>query len=221
LHAQKTIHYNTQKEMDENYLQNKQTTDNIIHSIENNLDLSFQPRIILPGDDLTETLSKSASTVKIGAGLMYSKERVISTNVGELSYRPPSTYWVKSSKKRYYPKVGDQVVGVIEEKGGDFYIVNIFSGSSCILNRLAFEGATKRNRPELKKGDVVYARVTIAGNDCDTELSCISTTGSKKEWSSGETVYGLLSQGLVVNVNSATARRLLRPDCAVLNALGR
>lgn len=77
---------------------------------------------------------------------------------------------------------------VLQDRGGDFYRVNIFSGSSAILNKLSFEGATKRNKPELKKGDVIYARVTLAHKDLDTELSCMSSSGPKKEWSSGETV---------------------------------
>lgn len=34
-------------------------------------------------------------------------------------------------------------------------------------------------------------------------------------------IYGALQPGLVLNVSSAVAQRLLRPDCAVLLALGR
>ena len=83
---------------------------------------------------------------------------------------------------------GDQVVGIIEEKLSEYYRVNIFSGSAALLGRLAFEGATKRNKPELKRGDLVYARVSLAHKDLETELTCISSSGSKKEWSSGESV---------------------------------
>jgi exosome complex component RRP40 len=212
------------------YEENKKTAENLLSSLEKNVDFAFQSFVTLPGDDLTEIITQTHSSVKIGSGLLYSRpqEQIVSTGVGEVAYRPPSTYWVKSSSKRYFPKVNDQIIGIIEEKGGDYYSVNVFSGhSNCLLNRLAFEGATKRNRPELKKGDVVYCRVLLAPNGTDNiggdimELSCISSTGSTKEWSSGETVFGVVSQGLVVHVNSNTARRLLRPDCAVLNALGR
>jgi exosome complex component RRP40 len=80
------------------------------------------------------------------------------------------------------------VVGIIEEKTADYYRVNIFSGSVAILNRLAFEGATKRNKPELKVGDVIYCRVSLAHRDLDTELTCISASSNKKSWSSGESV---------------------------------
>jgi exosome complex component RRP40 len=212
------------------YEDNKKTTENLLSSLEENVDFAFQSFVTLPGDDLTEIITQTHSTVKVGSGLLYShaQKKIISTVGGEAAYRPPSTYWIKTSSKRYFPKVNDQIIGIIEEKGGDYYTVNIFSGyNHCLLNRLSFEGATKRNRPELKKGDVVYCRVVIAPNGSDNiggeivELSCISSTGSTKEWSSGETVFGVVSQGLVIHVNSNTARRLLRPDCAVLNALGR
>jgi exosome complex RNA-binding protein Rrp4 len=80
------------------------------------------------------------------------------------------------------------VVGIIDDKGGDYYRVNIFSGSISLLSRLGFEGASKRNKPELKVGDVVYCKVTLAHKHLDTELTCISSSGVKKGWSSGEAV---------------------------------
>lgn len=80
------------------------------------------------------------------------------------------------------------MVGIIEERTADFYRVNIFSDSTALLNRLAFEGATKRNKPELKIGDTVYCRVALAHKDLETELTCISATGSKKGWSTAEAV---------------------------------
>jgi exosome complex component RRP40 len=84
------------------------------------------------------------------------------------------------------------VVGVVEDKGGDFYKVNIFAGAPALLDRLAFDGATKRNKPELRRGDIVYARVTMADRDLDTELSCMVSSGPKKDWSSGECVSGFV-----------------------------
>lgn len=181
---------------DANRLRNQQVAERLNRNIELNVDSSFQPVLTLPGDDLTSKLFQnpqlntpsSHSFIKIGNGLIYIKNKVVSTTAGELAYRPPSLYHVKSNKKRYFPRESDQVVGIIEDKTAEFYIVNIYCGFSCILSRLAFEGATKRNKPELKRGDVIYARVITAENDSDTELSCISTIGSKKEWSSGETV---------------------------------
>ena len=119
---------------------------------------------------------------------MHLNEEVRANVGGVLRYRPPNAYWIESNCKRYIPRANDQVVGIIEERGGDYYKVNIFSGTLALLNRLAFEGATKRNKPEMKKGDVVYCRVLFAHKDIDTELTCLSASGIKKDWSSGETV---------------------------------
>jgi exosome complex component RRP40 len=151
-------------------------------------DKSFNDIVVMPGDDVTANVTVTTKSISIGSGLEHRNGKVYSTSVGILSFRQPCNYSVESNRKRYYPKVGDQVVGIIEDKGGDFYVVNIFSGANCILNRLSFEGATKRNKPELKKGDLIYARVSVAGKDIDTELSCLATSGAKKEWSTGETV---------------------------------
>jgi exosome complex component RRP40 len=155
---------------------------------EKNVDIGFKSIVVLPGDDITKHVTKFQRSIKIGAGLTSTEQTVIGTSAGTLRYRAPTTYWVECGKRRYIPKVGDQVVGVVEERGGEFYRVNILGATFALLNRLAFEGATKRNKPELKRGDVIYARVSFAHKDLDTELTCISSSGSKKEWSSGETV---------------------------------
>lgn len=169
---------------------NEYVAEQFLEAVSYNVDTLFKPQIVLPGDDLSCYRDKeSTSTLKIGQGILLDRHNsILATQAGQLSYRVPASYWVDTCRRRYLPKQNDQVVGVIDDKGGDFYVVNIFTGCNCIINRLAFEGATKRNRPELKKGDVVYARVQLAGKDIDTELTCISSSGIKKDWSSGETV---------------------------------
>ena len=123
---------------------------------------------------------------------------------------------------QYTPRTGDQVVGVIEDKTGDFYKVNILSGASALLSRVGFEGATKRNRPELKAGEVVYCRVQMAHRGLDTEVTCIATGGvSKKEWSTGESVYGALNGGQLVRLSVGFSRALLQPDNFLLAALAK
>jgi exosome complex component RRP40 len=167
--------------------------------------------IMLPGERVQlPTASEFGSQQKttIGVGLYEEtktegESRGVAHNAGILRKTgggegggAGSTYWVDTNRTRYYPKKGDQIVGLIEERGGDYYVINIFSGFNCILSRLAFEGATKRSKPELKKGDLVYARVLAASDDeetVDTELSCLTTSGPKKEWTTGETVLLLLT----------------------------
>ena len=72
----------------------------------------------------------------------------------------------------------------------------------------------------------------------DMEISCLSGGATKKEWSTGETVsfnkyyhiiyyylyfkiYGELPQGLLIHVSLSQARDMLKPECVVLNRLGR
>ena len=201
-----------------------------------NVNIGFQQQSVLPGDQITAIIAQKTGVVKLGIGLDYggssssssssssrvsSKETVRCLQAGTLKYKAPSTYFVETTKRLYIPKVGDQVVGIVEEKLSEFYKVNIFSSASALLGKLSFEGATKRNKPELKKGDVVYVRVVVAHKDMDCEVTCLSSTGVKKEWSTGETVYGGLNEGLVVKLPVGTARAMLLPDCVVLNALGK
>ena len=106
---------------------------------------------------------------------------VMATLFGELTHRFPNHYWVQhSSRKRYMPHVGDSIVAIIEDRLGDYYKAEIRSGAFAYLPRLAFDGATKRNRPEFHRGQVVYCRVSKAFDDTDTELTCTSKSSTLK-----------------------------------------
>ena len=51
---------------------------------------------------------------------------------------------------QYIPARGDNVIGVVTAKAGDIYRVDIGASETAALSYLAFEGATKRNRPDVK-----------------------------------------------------------------------
>ncbi len=81
---------------------------------------------------------------------------------------------------------------------------------------LAFDGATKRNKPTLLVGALVFARVVSADRDLEPELTCqVSATASgpdgghfaKKDWVTGQSVYGELKGGTVVKATMLHARR--------------
>ena len=72
----------------------------------------------------------------------------------------------------------------------------------------------------MKKGDVIYCRVKSARGDVDVEVTCMATSGVKKDWSSGEAVYGGLAQGFLSHVSIHFAHKLLHPDSVVLKSLG-
>ncbi len=73
--------------------------------------------------------------------------------------------------------MGDAVVGTVVERHSDAYNVDLGGPFTAVLPALAFEGATRRNRPSLAPGDLVYARVTAASRDADPELACTDAAG--------------------------------------------
>ena len=48
------------------------------------------------------------------------------------------------------PSKGDPVIGIVTQKAGDTFRVDIGSSEQASLSYLSFEGATKRNRPDVK-----------------------------------------------------------------------
>ncbi len=206
-------------------IKRKHSEDYVSEFLENaskTLNTKFQPTNLLPGDNVTSIVTNQfVKGIILGRGLIEKSNEVYAVNAGTLQYSPPSTYWVDSNSKIYIPNLGDQIVGIIEDKGSDYYKVNIFSGSIAMLPRLAFEGASKRNKPELKRGDFIYGKVTLANKEFDTEITCISSFGTKKEWSSGETIYGELKDGVIIKVSILKARSMLLPDNVVLTTLGK
>jgi exosome complex component RRP40 len=67
----------------------------------------------------------------------------------------------------------------------------------------------------------VYARVAACSKYMEPELTCEAGPGMpKKDWMTGQSVYGELTGGTVVHVSLTLARRLLSPACTVLTALG-
>ena len=198
------------------------------------------------------------------------------TIAGRLVYRPSSRTWfVASNPKRYHPTrsplssasvarittggsqggissnvgIGDRVIGIIEDQraSADFYRVNIFGSHSALLHVLSFEGATKRNRPQLDPGSLIYCRVVkgFGGGRMDPEVSCTVGGGgggkdsgkatyncdendyeehddggaARKDWMTSEGTYGALVGGTSFRIPLGLARELLLPKNAVLDAL--
>merc|ERR1711879_443751 len=127
---------------------------------------------------------------------------------------------VENLRKRYIPRKGDFVVGIVMARNAEFYKVEIRSPSPAFLPTLAWNGATKRNRPVLEIGMLVYARVEAAHPDLDTELSCVEPD-TKKSWNTGEVLLGELKGGLSFEIALSAAQRLLSTDCFILDRLGK
>jgi len=174
---------------------------------------AFTSFVVLPGDDVTAQIQsymnrcKKPMNVSIGRGLQQielSNDVVnIKTNIGgEIKYRHPNYFWVEPTAgingcggcdhiTRYIPTLHDQVVGIVEDKGVDHYRININSIGPVFCSRLAFEGATKRNRPELRKGSVIYGKlINVDYKNSEMEMTCkvVGGSGLQKDWNSGESV---------------------------------
>lgn len=51
---------------------------------------------------------------------------------------------------QYVPVKGDTVIGIVTLKSGDVFKVDFGGSELASLSYLAFEGATKRNRPNVQ-----------------------------------------------------------------------
>ena len=93
------------------------------------------------------------------------------------------------------------------------------NSTPAVLSVLAFNGATKRNKPSLAVGVLVFARVSTVDRHLEPELTCQvsgATSASdvshfaKKDWVTGEGVYGELRGGTLVKASMLHARRYVR-----------
>lgn len=173
-----------------------------------------------PGKDLTKALTQNGKQITIGFGLCQSYDKVIGTTCGRLNFKAPNIYWVDAKNQRYVHKEEDSIIAVVKNTLSESYLMDINGTSYGVLPTVAFDGATKRSRPNLVQGSVVFCRVFSADRDLDPELTCkASENMSRKDWSSGEAVYGELKGGLTFKVSCETARVLLGNDAPILKYL--
>lgn len=106
---------------------------------------------------------------------------------------------IKTIGKFYTPKVDDFVIGTIIQKNPEFYKVDIGTYTNALLNTKDFEGASKKTKPNLNLGDLVFARVLKVNKFDAPILSCISQY-DVKNWASGESFFGQLKKGNLFNI---------------------
>ncbi|CAH2244552.1 jg11672 [Pararge aegeria aegeria] len=147
--------------------------------------------VVLPGDYFDEISTDNAkSRVVIGPGLRKEEDHVYITKAGVLKKKNPHTYWIDSYQKR----------------------VDIGGSTTAALSYLSFEGATKKNRPEVQVGDIIYAKLVIASKDMEPELVCIDSFGHKGR-------LGVLTDGFVFKCSINLIRKILSPQCPLLESL--
>eukprot|EP00741_Cyanophora_paradoxa_P025281 tig00000361_g24400.t1 len=168
-------------------------------------------QVVCPGDALFRVAENEK--VKIGHGLMQTGSSVSSMKAGILRYQAPGKYYLESNQKRYVPAPEDMVIGVVTDRLAEAFKVDIGGAHVAQLPALAFENATRRNRPDLKVGSVVYARLTVADRDMEPELACMAASGKAQG-------FGELEGGYLFSCSLGLSKALMDPDCVVLTELG-
>lgn len=156
--------------------------------------------IVLPG----ESVNAKHPNLKLGPGLLQLPGGpLISTKAGTLRHNSNRSKWyVESNSRRYVPAAQEAVIGVVVGKNGaEGFRVDIGGPHNANLDALAFEGATKRNRPNLKVGSLLYARVSLSHKDMEPELECFDAQTRKSEG------YGELKGGFVISCSLKTCRQ--------------
>ncbi|XP_028272794.1 exosome complex component RRP40 [Parambassis ranga] len=169
--------------------------------------------VLVPGDEFsfqaddTISLSGPAKPEKVvcGPGLRRSGDRLLVSKSGVLRHKQPNVFWIDSQQRRYVPAKGETVIGIVTAKSGDVFKVDVGGSEQASLSYLAFEGATKRNRPNVQVGDLVFAQFIIANKDMEPELVCMDSSGR----ANGMGVFG--GGGLLFTVSLGLVRRLLSP----------
>ncbi|XP_046424902.1 exosome complex component RRP40 isoform X2 [Neodiprion virginianus] len=150
--------------------------------------------VVVPGDVAAEIMKSSEKErVILGPGLRRDCDRVLVTKAGVLKRRKPAIFYVDSYQKR----------------------VDIGAGELASLSYLAFEGATKKNRPDIVVGDVIFAKLLVASKGMEPELICVDSHGKKGK-------LGVLSpDGMLFDCSLSLARKLLHPSCQLLTLLAK
>ncbi|EKG11741.1 hypothetical protein MPH_11234 [Macrophomina phaseolina MS6] len=168
--------------------------------------------IVLPGDEVPQSILDASQNHKkpliIGPGLRHIPPSTITTTIaGSLNVDTrKNAIWVERNGGRYVPVQNDVILATVHHSATEMFICSITPYTPMAnLPHLAFEGATKKTRPQLAPGALVYARISAASKHMEPELECVSATTGKADG------LGPLKGGMVFEISLGMARRLLMP----------
>ncbi|XP_062509284.1 putative exosome complex component rrp40 isoform X2 [Corticium candelabrum] len=148
--------------------------------------------VVLPGDVLG--VVSGDVQLRLGPGVRVEHAKILASKFGVLRFRKPNIYWIDINHKKYAPLVKERVIGVV-------------------IGKPAFEGATKRNRPNVQIGDLLYCEINVANKDMEPELVCIDHSGKAHG-------MGVLStDGFMFRCSLGLAQKLLADKCPILKLL--
>ncbi|CAG5177884.1 uncharacterized protein ALTATR162_LOCUS8426 [Alternaria atra] len=179
--------------------------------------------IVLPGDNIAKSALPTGTgkkkTLTLGPGLRHTPpDTVTATVAGALvTDNKKNAASVEYNTGRYLPFAGDLVIATVNGSAAEnFNCLLTPNTPPATLPHLAFEGATKKTRPQLPPNSLVYCRVASAGKDLPSELTCVDPSTGKSEG------LGLLKGGMLFNVSLGMARRMLaaRGGITLLETIG-
>lgn len=98
------------------------------------------------------------------------------------------------------------MIGTIQKTAADVYYVSLSDYTApALLPQLSFESATKKTRPVLAPGALVYARISMTNKHMDAELECVNSSTGKADG------LGPLTGGMLYSISLGMARRLMMP----------
>ncbi|KAJ4373862.1 exosome non-catalytic core subunit rrp40 [Neocucurbitaria cava] len=166
--------------------------------------------LVLPGDEIPHGAlprgTGKKKTLTLGPGLRHIPPSTVATTVaGALAIdNKKNAALVEFNSGRYLPFAGDLVIATVNGSAGENFSCLLTANTPfATLPHLAFEGATKKTRPQLPPNSLVYCRITSAGRDLPPELTCVDPSTGKGEG------LGLLKGGMLFNVSLGMARRML------------
>lgn len=182
------------------------------------------PLILLPGDEIPGShvpCTNSNNPLKLGSGVRLlsqpsakaanSNHVLTATQAGILATDAKRNIVSLQtfSNRRYIPTTNDLVIAQVHHSSIDyFHCIVTPHTAQALLGQLSFEGATKKTRPQLKGGDIVYARVLSVGvgAGAEVELTCVNPATGKAEPGG----LGPLTGGMVFDISTGFAARLIK-----------
>ena len=88
------------------------------------------------------------------------------------------------------------------------YKLDINDRFEATLESEAFQGATKRNKPNLELGDLVYCKVDKSTSYMQPVAVCTSIRNTKA-WHTGQATFGALKKGVVYDCEIEMCQKML------------
>uniref|UniRef100_A0A7E4UMF7 Ribosomal RNA-processing protein 40 n=1 Tax=Panagrellus redivivus TaxID=6233 RepID=A0A7E4UMF7_PANRE len=173
-------------------------------------------KFVIPGDKIVPENAVSAGKKRklCGRGIVVHEGDAFAS-VSGFVHESDDKLWVNSFYRRYFPQSADKVIGIVTLKIGDFWRVDIGGIEKAEIEFTQFENATKKNRPDVRIGDMLYGNVTVINKHLEPVMSCVDAAGNARG-------MGLLPRdGIIFAVSCSYSRRLLTDNCKLLSLLGK